>query len=223
MISPLKPFDAATSRSALPADPYYQALWAKLQSPENGHAFGKLFGLTSSRRREGVTTVTSNLAITAAEQGNKVLLIDANPLNPSVYRAYGVAANPGLHELFRTGGELSEFVQPCETPNLTLLTAGELPANLARASDAAWAHMLHQAKQEFDWVFVDLPALEQGGVTLRVAGLFDGIALVIEAERIRREVAERAKDSLVQARAKLIGAILNKRRHYVPGWLYRIT
>ena len=53
MITPLKTSATAATRGALPADPYYQALWAKLQTPDNGHTFGKLFGLTSSRRREG--------------------------------------------------------------------------------------------------------------------------------------------------------------------------
>jgi Mrp family chromosome partitioning ATPase len=65
-----------------------------------------------------------------------------------------------------------------------------------------------------------MPPVTETGLTLRISRLLNGVILVIAAEKVNRHVAEHAKEWLIQSDAKIIGSILNKRRQYVPNWLY---
>jgi Mrp family chromosome partitioning ATPase len=66
-----------------------------------------------------------------------------------------------------------------------------------------------------------MPAVHDAGPNDRLAGLLDGVLFVIEAERVRWQVAERTTEHLRRANVRLLGAVLNKRRRHVPEWLYR--
>jgi Mrp family chromosome partitioning ATPase len=70
------------------------------------------------------------------------------------------------------------------------------------------------------FAIVDLPPVTEAGLTRRVGRLLDGVLLVVAAEEIDRHVAEHSRDWLLQSNVKIIGSILNKRRKYVPDWLY---
>jgi Mrp family chromosome partitioning ATPase len=76
-------------------------------------------------------------------------------------------------------------------------------------------------ERDYAFVVIDIPPVSEGYQPLRLGGPMDGVLLVIEAEKIRWEVAQWAKGLLEEANASLLGAVLNKRRFYVPAWLYR--
>ena len=78
----------------------------------------------------------------------------------------------------------------------------------------------HMKKSRYAYVILDLPPVTETSPTLRIAGLLNGIVLVLEAEKDHRETARRAKDLLLQANATIKGAVLNKTRSYVPAWLH---
>ena len=67
----------------------------------------------------------------------------------------------------------------------------------------------------------DLPAATESSSAIRLAGMLDGVLLVVETERIRREVARHVAGQLSQSGATLLGVVLNKRQQHVPHWLYR--
>jgi hypothetical protein len=77
-------------------------------------------------------------------------------------------------------------------------------------------------RSEFDYSIIDCPALKVSGDLLSIAPFVDGILLVIEANRTRREEPLQAEQSIVAAGGKLLGFILNKRRQEVPAWLDRM-
>jgi hypothetical protein len=74
---------------------------------------------------------------------------------------------------------------------------------------------------EFDHTIIDCPSLEESGDLLSVAPFVDGVILVVEANRTRREQPRQAEQIITSAGGKLLGYILNKRAHEVPEWLYR--
>jgi hypothetical protein len=74
---------------------------------------------------------------------------------------------------------------------------------------------------EFDHTIIDCPSLEQSGDLLSVAPFVDGVILVVEANKTRREQPRQAEQVIAAAGGKLLGYILNKRTHEVPDWLYR--
>ncbi len=74
---------------------------------------------------------------------------------------------------------------------------------------------------EFDHTIIDCPSLKESGDLLSVAPFVDGVILVIEANRTRREELRQAEQKIIAARGKLLGYALNKRTYEVPGWLFR--
>lgn len=199
----------------------YQTVLARLPWPGGaGAPLLRTIGLTSSQSGEGVTTVAAQLAATAA-MGSKhrVLLVDANLARPQLHRVFSLPLSPGLSEVLRDSS-MAAGIGASVVPRLSVLPAGRAPdrglLDTVELSDA-----LETMRGGFDLVVFDLPAVTESSFALRMARLLDGVVLVVEAERVAREVAERAKQLLVGVNAQLLGAVLNKRREHLPGWLSR--
>lgn len=180
----------------------------------------RVLGLTSCASGEGVSTVAAQLSITAASCGQPVLLADANLERPALHRLLGVDAGPGFADALGDHERLRELTQPSGVPNLSVLAAGGSAGQKAPAPDpSVLADLIDASKRHFALVVFDLPATTRGAFTARLAGLLDGLLLVVQAERIRYEVLHRETDLLLQGGVRLLGAVLNKRREYVPRWL----
>jgi Mrp family chromosome partitioning ATPase len=182
-------------------------------------------GLTSCHRGEGVSTVAAALARTAAAFGEQtVLLVDFNLADlagPGAAERFGLDDGPGVTEVLAGSATWQAAVQPAAGENLWILPAGALRDG--RAADAATLPaLMGDLTNQFDLVLFDLPAAGTASAVLRVGRHLDGVLLVVEAERIRREVAARATDQLEAAGCRVLGAVLNKRREHVPAWLYRL-
>ncbi len=187
-----------------------------------GRARGDLctLGLTSCYSGEGVSTVAMQLALTAAQSGDcRVLLVDANQARPAVHRMFGIPASPGWSDVVRGETPWETAVQPTDAPGVFVLAAG----GAARGADdaAGWSRAIRELRNDFDLIVFDLPPAGDASGGDRLAARMDGALLVIEAERVRWQVAQRTKERLVHGNARLLGAVLNKRQRHVPGWLYQ--
>jgi Mrp family chromosome partitioning ATPase len=192
-------------------------------APQAGTPCGRTLGLTSSASGEGVSTVAAQLAVAAARFGmGRVLLVDANLARPAAHRAFGLDPGPGLAELLLEGQARADVLQPAGIEHLAVLTAGRLGGRLAQAQEAlVQGAILEALKAEFDLVMFDLPASRAGPFTARLAARLDAVLLVVEAEKAPHETVQREKELLARAGAPLLGAVLNKRRQYLPDWLQR--
>ena len=179
-------------------------------------------GFTSCYRGEGVSSVTAAAALCAAQSGQyRIALVDANLAQPVAHKLFRLAPSPGLAEALVNGLPPGACVQPTRRRNLSVLTGGSrLTAQAFEALDRGTALLTH-LKKDYDLVVVDLPAMEQGAAALPWFGLLDGIVLVVEDRRVRREVGQRARQTLLQAGAAVLGVALNKRDQPIPDWLYR--
>jgi Mrp family chromosome partitioning ATPase len=179
-------------------------------------------GLTSCRRRAGVSTVATQLAVTAAACGaGQVLLVDAHLAWPGVSRQLRLPVGPGLSELLLEGRSPTDVIQPGPAARLSVLTAGGRCDEAAVFDSPQLGELVETLEEGFDLVLFDLPSVGEAGGALRLAGLLDGVLLVLEAERVRWQVAQRARQLLLRAESNLLGAVLNKHRRYIPEWLYR--
>jgi capsular exopolysaccharide synthesis family protein len=197
---------------------YYQALWARLFATAGAEP-PQALGVTSCTRGEGVSTIAMNLAVAAAAQPNhRVLLVEANLQHPVLARWLNAESRPGLADLLSLGCDARHAVHRTHIPELFLLPAGA-PETVANADLASLPSLLSDLKVSFDSIVFDLPPAESTSLALPLAGLLDGVVLVIEAERVPLETARRARDLLAQSRAVLSGVVLNKRREHLPRWL----
>jgi protein-tyrosine kinase len=202
---------------------YWDEILHRLPWPK-GDSNGPLrsLGITSCARGEGVSTAAAHLAaVAASEPDARVLLVDANLSAPAAARILGVAAAPGLAECLFEGEALDDAVQASPLANLHVLAAGRLRGSPARAYDSPhFTPLLKELSDRFDLLVVDLPAASRASCVFRLAGLLDGVLLVMEAERTTCEVAARMKELLRSANARILGAVLNKSRAHLPHWLY---
>jgi len=182
----------------------------------------KTIGITSCYTGEGVSTVAVRLAAVAAGTGMRVLLVDLNWQRPAIHRSFNVPASPGLSEALATYPGDDVPVQATHIANLSVLTSGRTNAhdNLF-TSEGNLNDLIRTLRVDFDLILFDLPACEIAESNLTFVNVLDGVVLVVEAERVRWEVARRMKALLTRSGANLLGAVLNKRRQPIPGWLYR--
>lgn len=200
----------------------YQTLLHRIAWPANDKGpLLRTLGLTSSEPGEGVSTVAAQLAVVAATGSPyRVLLVDANLARPTVHRLFELPLTPGLADVVSDPTGASEAIRPTALPNLSVLCAG-------KSESSAWldggelSEAFEAVRTGHDLVVVDLPAVGQSSAALRWARLLDGVILVVEAERVRGEVVQRVKQRLAGANATLLGAVLNKQREHLPGWLNR--
>jgi capsular exopolysaccharide synthesis family protein len=216
-----------------------EALQEHILLGSNGTKRLRVVAVTGSDRNEGVSTVAANLAITLSRLGQgDVLLIDANFTHPSIHEILDTKLSPGLADALANGKtDLSPKVTDnlansrrsygavlsVVARNLHALSAGKASENLSEILDSdRFRKLLNAVKKDHRFVVVDLPAISQAPWATRLASLCDGVALVVEAERLRWEVVQRVKEELLRSDAKILGVILNKRRFHVPQWLYRM-
>jgi len=203
---------------------HYDAILRRIHSlTDNVTGSLKTIGITACARGAGVSTVASNLAIVAAQsQMESVLLIDTNYDHPSLHRNFGIDLAPGFAELFNEHNELKHYIHKSPFPKLDILPAGRKLHNQGVNFSTPLLRTLHETvRKEYELVVFDLPAVTTINRCLDVAGFLDGILLVVEAEKVRSQVALKATDQLRMAKANLLGAVFNKRRNHLPGWLYR--
>jgi len=161
-------------------------------------------------------------AIAAAESGNhNVLLVDANISAPRVHDVLDLPLSPGLGEALSASGPHKLAVRRTRQSNLSVLTAGVGQAGRVYEAGDNLAALFDALKKKFDLVLFDMPATSEASSALHLFRLFDGVVLVVENERVRSVVAQKATENLRRAGANLLGVVLNKRNKHIPDWLYQ--
>ena len=202
---------------------YYRTLLRNLPWPgEEGGEPLRTLALTSCQRGTGTSTVALHLAVAAAQRGaGRVLLVDGHLDWPTLFRRLGVQAGPGLAELILDDLSAADVVQAGPAPNLSVITAGGRCDAAAVYESPFLASTIETLKTSYDLVIFDLPPTIDSKGGLRLASMLDGVLLVLEAERVRWQVAEHAAQTLLRTQCRLLGSVLNKSRRHIPGWLYR--
>lgn len=164
--------------------------------------------VTSPAAGEGKSTTVANLAVTMAQSGRRTLLVDCDLRRPSLHELLDKPAEPGLTNVLL--GETEEIpIQPTAVDNLYLLSAGPQPPNPAdmlgsRRLDTILARVV----DEFDMVLFDAPPVIAVTDAAVLGAKVDGVLLVIQAGKTRRDHAERAKELLEKAHVRIVGATL---------------
>lgn len=167
----------------------------------------KAFLITSSNPTEGKSIIAANLSITSAQMGLRTLLIDADLRKPVLHQLFQREKVPGLVD-FLSGDK--EIIFSTDIPNLSLLTAGNIPPNhLEILTSDAMKNMLVQFKNEYDTIFVDTPPISLFSDAGVLSSIIDGSLLVIKAGESSKKDLLRAKSLLEKARSKIVGVVIN--------------
>ena len=181
----------------------------------------KIIIVTSSVPNEGKSMTSSNLSITLANTGSRVLLVDADARKGALHTRFEVPAIPGLTEVLQHGFNWEEAVQATKFPNLSLLPQGTFAPNASELfiSDVT-KEFLRNAAAKYDYVIVDtVPVMAADDVT-SLAPHVDGVLFVIRAEFTSARVARAALYALYQRQARVLGLIFNAARPSFEDYYY---
>ncbi|KGX90986.1 CpsD/CapB family tyrosine-protein kinase [Pontibacillus marinus] len=166
--------------------------------------------VTSAGPSEGKSMTASNVATVFAQQGKRVLLIDADLRKPTVHYTFRVDNMKGLSTYLVGQGSLSETVSESHIENLDILPSGPIPPNPAEIlGSQAMSTLIQEAQQSYDLVIFDTPPVLAVTDSQILANACDGVLLVVRSKQTENEAAEKAKELLEKAQAKLLGVVLN--------------
>ncbi len=167
--------------------------------------------VTGVRHQVGTTTVLSNLAVSLALIGRRVLAVDTNLRRPGVHRLFGLRNAAGFTSPFLEGSDVGAAIQATRIDNLRVLTAGPGAANPAELlSFSAAAGILGQLRDQADYVLLDSPPILGSADARTLAHRCDGVLLVTDAGRTSTADLQRATRVLQRARVPLVGIVLNR-------------
>lgn len=221
----------ADSRSAL--SEAYRQLRTSILLSTAGHPPKSLL-VTSSLPAEGKTTTATNTAISLAQTGAKVLIIDADMRRPRLHSLFNITNGEGLSTLLSsesTEADITRVVRVDEGTQLNLLTSGPIPPNPAEliGSDQM-ANLLKKLQNRYTHVVIDSPPITSFTDGVLIASMVDGVILVVHSGKSSRQVVKRARQLLQDVGAKILGVVLNNvnlrsqdNYHYYQTYYHRNT
>ena len=170
----------------------------------------KVVCLTSPSPSEGKTTSCINLAITFAQTGAHVLIIDGDMRKPRIHRCLNLFTEPGLSNVLGGFNKLSEAIQKTDFDNLEVITCGHLPPNPVELLGSENMEILIDClKEEYDYIFIDSPPINTVTDVAVLSKLVSGLVIVVRFAQTTYEEIHMAVDKLKLVDSKILGFLLN--------------
>lgn len=168
--------------------------------------------ITSSTSEEGKTTTACNMAVTFAQSGKKILLVEADLRRARVHTIMNLPQEPGITSLLADRSSIEENIHHIEeVEGLDVMTAGPFPPAPAELlGSEAIGEFFEEAKGMYDMIIIDAPPILHVTDAAILSRVVDGVVLVIAANESKKKSIVRAKKALDAVGAKFLGVILTK-------------
>lgn len=221
MISPLN-LSAGTVTAphseVVPGAIFHALLYTVFQKPRDPSLGGVVIAMSSYNSREGVTYVSRSLL----HELGRCQLNSVAGVNMSFLRKLHEPTLEAIRSSMRMAdSNLKTEEARSLAPRRRNALMGEVPRGPWEGSWQYRRDCIDLLRSEFDYSIIECPALKVSGDLLSIAPFVDGVILVIEANRTRRDDPRRAEQCISAAGGKLLGFILNKRKAEMPVWLDR--
>ncbi|MBN2576791.1 MAG: polysaccharide biosynthesis tyrosine autokinase [Deltaproteobacteria bacterium] len=181
----------------------------------------QVFVVTSPGPRDGKTTAAISLAITMAQAGARVLLVDTDLRKPRIHRSFGLKADQGISTAIMGEAGIEELIVHTEIPNLDVLPCGPTPPNPAELLHTdRFRAILDQCRQGYDKVILDSPPTGPVTDPAIIGSISDGVLLILRAGHTTRESATHARRHLTDAGARILGLVINQTDRKGAGYGY---
>lgn len=191
-----------------PVSKAYQMVQANLQCLCAEHGL-KTLAVSSSVAGEGKSEVCANLAMTMAQVGQQVLLVDANMNDPVQHHLWNLNNTVGLSNIIINQADAATAVQAV-SPNLSVLPAGMIPPNpLSLINSQAMRQLLDRWSKDYDVVLLDTPALSGNADAATLAKGVDGCVLVARPGTVTGESAKASREFLERFHVNVLGMVVN--------------
>jgi succinoglycan biosynthesis transport protein ExoP len=169
-----------------------------------------VFLLTSTVPSEGKSFISSNLALSFASNGEKVLLLDGDLRLPNVAKSLQLENESGVLDYIQGEGTFDSYIVKEVYPNLDILPSGGKAKNpTAILNDNKFESMLLQLRDRYDKIIIDSPPLAAVSDSLNIVPLVDAIIYVIKYDSVKNSLANTCIRRLWESKTPLLGAVLN--------------
>lgn len=190
-----------------PISEAYRALRTNLSFYSLDHPIRSLV-VTSAAEGAGKSSTIANLAVTMAQSGRKTILVDCDLRRPSLHTLFDLPMEPGFTSMVLSETDTPPLQQTA-VDNLWLLSSGPLPPNPADLLGSGKVDQaIKQLTETADIVLFDAPPVIAVTDSAVLGAKVDGVLLVVNAGKTRRDHAERAKEMLEKAKVRIVGATL---------------
>ncbi|MCH7908343.1 MAG: polysaccharide biosynthesis tyrosine autokinase, partial [Candidatus Hydrogenedentes bacterium] len=185
----------------------------------------KTMMVTSSVPGEGKTTTAVNFAVTMADRGMRVLIVDTDLRRPNVHRVLKMERGSGLADVLREETPLKDVIRSTRVENLWIISSGRVPKNPSEliGSDRM-GRLMNELGATFDLVVCDAPSILVVTDPVLLATNVDSVVLVVAVNHARQETIQRAKKLLDTTKAEIAGVVMNgleaTARHYYYYYYY---
>lgn len=187
----------------------YRALRTSLLLSSAEHAPRTML-ITSSHPAEGKTTIVANTAISLAQTGARVLVLDADMRRPRCHKILSVKNDTGLSTYLSRDISVDKVIQAHDIPNLYVMPAGPVPPNPSELlSSVKMRILVAELQDRFDHIIIDSPPVIHVTDALIISPHVDGVVIVVKSNHTPREAVQRAKQALTDVNAKIFGVVLN--------------
>ncbi|WP_141502225.1 CpsD/CapB family tyrosine-protein kinase [Paenibacillus luteus] len=166
--------------------------------------------VSSAGPGEGKSTTITNLAVTFAQSEKRVVLVDADLRKPTAHHTFSISNRYGLSSVISQQCSLEEAIQMSDIPNLDVITSGAIPPNPAEMMNSKrMTLIIEKLRQMYDIILIDTPPLLAVTDAQIVATKSDGVILVVDQGKVKREIASKAVKNLENVNARILGVVLN--------------
>jgi succinoglycan biosynthesis transport protein ExoP len=180
-----------------------------------------VFLVTSPGPQDGKTTVAINLAVTMAQAGSRVLLIDTDMRKPRIHKSFGLPSDKGISSVMAGDAHLKNVIAKSAVPNLDVLPCGPTPPNPAELLHTErFRQILAECRSNYDRVILDSPPIGPVTDPAITGSAADGVVLVLRAGHTTREAGRFARRQLADAGARILGLVINRTDRKGTGYGY---
>jgi capsular exopolysaccharide synthesis family protein len=175
------------------------------------HRNAQVLQLTSPHSGDGKSASASNLAISLAKAGRRVVLIDADLRKPSLHKVFGASRERGLTLALNDVLAVSQVIQPTAVEQLDLIAAGPVSAHPAELlASPQLGRILGELKQTYDLVIIDSSPILAVTDPAIIGALVDGLVLVVQPSALKRRDAELTREVLASLGTPVLGTVINR-------------
>jgi len=183
----------------------------------------KIIQFMGSRRGEGVSTIVREFAKVAVERhGKSVLVLDAAYQDPARRININVTCEYGWLDLLEDGQPIDKAFFRVGDSNLYFAPISVQASLIPPIKDLSMTvNLWSKLKERFDLILIDSSSDANSSESIALSKNVDGVLLVLEAEKTRKHAIEKIKNRIVSGGGTVIGVIFNKRRYYIPDYIFK--
>ena len=166
--------------------------------------------VSSAGPEEGKTSCAANLAVTMAQSGSRVLIIDCDMRRPRIHKLFNIGRDTGISSVLVGSSELNDVVVTADIANLDIIPCGPIPPNPSELlGSRKMEHLIKTLRKKYTRIIIDSPPLTAVTDSVLLSKVVDGTILVIRAGETPRQVVQNGLSQLRTVNAHVLGAVLN--------------